>query len=281
MTKYHINPKGDVTLCRAKVKCRFGSEDVHFSSKSEALTYFEDNSRTFTKIKKGLHVSDSLKSLEQPHSNVLILSDVDGTLVKGSLVLNHACALHDKGVIDLGDLPEKWKADMKNEVIIQELAETYRDKIIGLHLKDLETKEFIDEVVSDSNNFYSSIDEIRTMKRGGAEVILISGSPQYLVGELAKKFGFKGIGSDYQTDRTGHLNGKVVGMFFAEAKEKVVAESIDLNEHRVQIHAYGDTSSDKPLFDKAHHKVIVDPTSETLRKLNIRKNNKDYRILKD
>lgn len=39
MAKYHINNKGEVKLCRAQIKCRFGGasgSENHFADKSEA-----------------------------------------------------------------------------------------------------------------------------------------------------------------------------------------------------------------------------------------------------
>lgn len=39
MAKYHINRKGEVKLCRAQIKCRFGGasgSDNHFTDKGEA-----------------------------------------------------------------------------------------------------------------------------------------------------------------------------------------------------------------------------------------------------
>ena len=63
-----------------------------------------------------------------------ILTDLDGTLLKGSLVLGHAIYLHNKKVIDLGDLPNAWNSDKKNESLIYELAISYQNAIGVFHL---------------------------------------------------------------------------------------------------------------------------------------------------
>lgn len=212
-------------------------------------------------------------------NKVLVLSDVDGTLLKGSLVLNHACELHEKGLIDLGDAPQKWLDDKKNETLMADLAEKYRAAIIGKSEKDINVNKFIKKISNDTNNFYSSITELQWMKNNGADVILISGSPQYLVKELAKNFGFKGIGSNYHVDKKGLFTGGVDGMFFAEAKRKTVKNILNKHALNTVIHAYGDTASDIPLFEVATQKVLVDPNPETLQKISELPDARNYRIV--
>lgn len=198
--------------------------------------------------------------------STLFLSDVDGTLVKGSLVLGHAAWLHEKGVVNLGDSPEKWLADMKNEELITELAEAYKSSISGMTIEDIRAKEYIDEVVSSDENFYSTMNRLNKAREKGHEVVLISGSPQFLIGDFAKRFGFKGIGSTYHKTRERKLNGRVTGMFYAEAKrEAIVGLKVESYERVI---AFGDTASDKPLFDVAHHSVLVAPNTETLSKID-------------
>ena len=53
----------------------------------------------------------------------IILSDVDGTILRGSLVLDHACSLHERGLVDLGEHPAKYQADQKDEANIVALAD--------------------------------------------------------------------------------------------------------------------------------------------------------------
>lgn len=192
----------------------------------------------------------------------IVLSDVDGTLIRGSLVLDHAVWLHAQKVIDLGDIPAKWLANQKNELLIMELAEAYRDAINGMALKELRVAEYMVEVMSTEKKFYSVLERLKLAHAAGEKVILISGSPQYLVGHFARIFGFTAIGSTYHRDKTRKLNGQVTGMFTADAKKRAIAK---LNlESYARVTAYGDTSSDMPLLAAAHYSVLVDPSPETL-----------------
>lgn len=198
-------------------------------------------------------------------SRVLVLSDIDGTLVRGSLVLDHAVKLHNEGVLDLGDAPARWLAEQKNEELMSALASTYRDAISGRHISDLSINKYLDGVIADPENFYSTLARVSELKEAGAEVHLVSGSPQFLVGNFARRFGFTGVGSTYHRLQDFHFTGKVTGMFTRAAKEKYVA-SLDLDAYDAIV-AFGDTASDYPLMAVATHAVLVNPTDETRRAL--------------
>jgi HAD superfamily phosphoserine phosphatase-like hydrolase len=191
----------------------------------------------------------------------VVLSDVDGTVVRGSLVLQHAISLHETGIINLGDLPAIWRSEMKNEHNITNLAVAYQQAITGMKISDLNVEGFIDSICENSANFYSSLARLVALKQSGAEVVLVSGSPDFLVGNFGNRFGFSHAASKYITDSTGILTGMIDGMFSAPAKRAYVS-SLNLTSYR-DIFAFGDTSSDVPLFEAASYSVLVDPNEET------------------
>lgn len=192
----------------------------------------------------------------------VIISDVDGTLVKGSLVLNHACYLHTNKIIDLEDLPTRWKRSKKNENRITELAEAYRESIVGKTAEDLHVKDFVKNLVNDPNNFYSSVPRLAQLKQTGWNVFLISGSPSYLLTPFARSFGFRSKGSLYRKNDDGAFTGECVGMFGAEAKRKHIG-SLKIHPE-AKVLAFGDTMSDLPLFERANYSVLVDPNKATI-----------------
>jgi len=90
MAKYHLNPEtGNPNLCRAKVKCRFGGESLHYSSMEEARAAFEDlSSKSYisgiskARLSKGARV---LVALDRAQRTLLAdytasLEDPDGAL---------------------------------------------------------------------------------------------------------------------------------------------------------------------------------------------------------
>ncbi len=258
--------------CRAsKRECPIGGE--HYETKAEGVKAYElalSGTSAPQKASKRKGIYSQLKrvsysSLLRPETKTLVLSDVDGTLLRGSLVLDHAVMLHHKGVIDLGEWPAKWVADQKNEEFIMNLADNYRKAISGMKESELQIPEFVQSVVDNPDKLYSSLDRLKRHRAAGHDVVLISGSPSFLVGPFAKHFGFEVIATRYHRDRSRRLNGKITGMFGAPQKEAVV-EKMDLSSYD-KIIGYGDTSSDVPLLERAHHSVLVEPNEETMRKI--------------
>lgn len=255
---FHLTDDGPKPCVATKRACRLGPAN-HFSSEEAAQVAFE--ARLEAEIKPA---RISKRDMYSKSKKTLVLSDVDGTIVDGSLVLEHAVFLHQEGEIDLGDLPDRWLADQKNESLISELAESYRRAIVGRHLRELRINEYMGKVM-EKEKFYTSLKRLERHRDSGHDVILVSGSPSFLVKDFAKRFGFQGIGTTYHTSRERRINGRITPMFHAAAKQAVV-EKIDPSTYDLVV-AYGDTASDKPLFDAAHHSVLVAPTKETLEKV--------------
>jgi HAD superfamily phosphoserine phosphatase-like hydrolase len=265
---YHLTENGPKRCRATQGRCPFGAFE-HYEALADASKVYElqhvDVAYKPTK-KSGLrkylrHTTVDVTRIAKDNSKI-VLSDVDGTLVRGSLANDHAAWLHEKGVIDLGDLPARWHADPKNEERLTELAVAYGKAISGKTLKELRVREFMDETMSDESKFYSSLNQLKEARAAGHDVILISGSPQYLVGDFAKRFGFTAVGSNYHQDRHHRFNGRITGMFGAKSKQSVI-EKLELERYETVV-AYGDTESDRPLLEVAHHSVLIDPTAETL-----------------
>lgn len=193
----------------------------------------------------------------------IVLSDIDGTIVRGSLVLEHACYAHKEGILDLEDLPNNWNANRKDENLITKLAEAYRESIVGMTADDLHASDFVKSYADVSDNFYSTIERLVEAKKNGYTVVLISGSPSYLVTPFARKFGFRSKGSNYKRDSEGRFTGECLGMFNADSKRRHVASLKPARYSRVV--AYGDTASDLPLLEVADYSVLVSPTNTTLK----------------
>ena len=106
----------------------------------------------------------------------LILTDVDGTLTRKSLVLSHAGYLIEKGIIKDDGSYKAWSSDLKNESLIMAVAQNYRKEIIGLTLADMDAKNFVRGFYKNQNNWYSTLDEIEQRILVGDKVVLITGS---------------------------------------------------------------------------------------------------------
>lgn len=201
----------------------------------------------------------------------LLLTDVDGTLTKKSLVLSHAHYLIKKGIITDDGSCEAWLQDVKNERLIIAVAENYRHKIVGKTEKDLQVKDFFYSFVENNENWYTTFGEI--LNKGEEwDIVFISGSSDFLVKELCnyckdknKKASFHYYASEYLKE-SEKFTGEIIGMFAEPQKEKCVKKNINIDNYNY-IEAWGDTSSDNGLFIYADYKILVEPTQETLENL--------------
>lgn len=280
MKKFHLGKNGPAPCSvspRSKRSCPLGGD--HFDSMQEAEQAYQEKMES--EYGETAPVKDRSRDLphaepvfedrtipyspeeapRDPNAKYAVLSDVDGTLTKGSLVLDHACYLHEKGVLNLGDLPQKWKENPKDEEVVGALADQYRRGIKGKTEEELGATDFVENYIQQDNKFYSTMRQLQEFKRRGWEIQLISGSPDYLVKPFANHFGFFGKGSTYHQDEEGRYTSEIDGMFGAEAKHEYV-QKLDIPRFK-RVLAFGDTVSDKPLFEHAQHTTLVDPTDET------------------
>lgn len=193
----------------------------------------------------------------------IYITDMDGTLTTGSVVLQHAGHLIEKGLITDDGSYGAWLLDVKNESLIVAVAENYRKEITGLKIEDLDVENFVAEMLADSSNWYETLDELILANAKGDRVIIISGSSDFLVEEVAKQLQFEGVGTRYHVCKDGFLTGEVKGMFGLEAKDEWITENIDFSQYENSF-GLGDTVSDYGIFKHTEHNTLVEPTAHTL-----------------
>lgn len=198
----------------------------------------------------------------------LFLTDLDGTILKGSLVLDHAVFLEEQGIIDTKGLASEWLADKKNEEAIYSLAEMYRYSITGKTEQEILVEDFVNTYYLDPGNYYQGpISELLKARKRKAEVFIISGSPDFLVSKFAEKFNFKARGSFYEKAQDGTFTGFYQNLSGLDAKREIVSEVLpESKKEKVRVSAYGDTFNDLALFEVAERSYLVDPCAETLAK---------------
>lgn len=195
----------------------------------------------------------------------LILTDVDGTLTRKSLVLSHAGYLIEKGIIKDDGSYKAWSSDLKNESLIMAVAQNYRKEIIGLTLADMDAKNFVRGFYKNQNNWYSTLDEIEQRILVGDKVVLITGSSDFLVKELATILGADYYATEYVLEN-GKFTGNVNGMFSENQKDDCIQWNINVNQYSY-ITGLGDTASDYGIFKHCDYKILVEPSQETLKSL--------------
>ena len=196
----------------------------------------------------------------------LILTDVDGTLTKKSVVLSHAGYLIEQSIIKDNGSYEAWSKDMKNENLIVAVAENYRSQITGLKESDMQARTFINKFISETENWYDTLGKIKDKQKEGYEVCLVTGSSDFLIKHLADILQCSYHATEYLKDENGRFTGNVKGMFSETQKDDCVQWNYNLNEYS-EIQAWGDTASDYGLFKHANYKILVEPTFNTLKTL--------------
>jgi HAD superfamily hydrolase (TIGR01490 family) len=122
--------------------------------------------------------------------------------------------------------------------------------------------EVIEPIVYDE-----ALDLIRTHRRAGRRVFLVSSSPAEIVDPLAAYLGADGaISTRAEVDKWGRYTGEVE--FYAYGPSKATAVRALAAEQRIDLDrsfAYSDSATDLPLLECVGHPVAVNPDRELRR----------------
>ena len=115
----------------------------------------------------------------------------------------------------------------------------------------------------------NTVEKIEEHKRKGHKIIIISGSPDFLVEKMAKKYGADNFtGAKYKVDTSGVFTGEVIPMWDGKSKKKAIDRfckeyNIDLSKS----FAYGDTTGDLTMFKNVGFPVAINPAMELIKKV--------------
>ena len=188
-----------------------------------------------------------------------IISDMDGTLVRGSMVLDHAVFLEQNGIIDTQGATFNWLNDMKNEKLIVDLAMAYQRAITGMSIEDIKISDFISTLSME--HLTNTANQLKN-----SNTLLITGSPSFLAEPFAKilegifNCSIKVEGSIYEIVN-GKLTGKITRPAFT-GKEKIISENPHFKNSMLGL---GDTLSDKAIFENCKRNMLVNPSMETIK----------------
>lgn len=201
--------------------------------------------------------------------NIAAFFDIDGTIFRNSLMIEHFKKLINFEVID----PEIWYTKIKKvydewekrygdfEQYLETLAGVYLDKLKGVNKSYIE---FIADHVINVNGdmvYKYSRNQIEWHKKQGHKVFFISGSPDFLVSKMAEKYGATEFrGTLYKVDEDNKFTGEIVRMWDSESKKRVLRElilkyDVDLDSS----FAYGDTTGDLSMLRMMGNPIAINP----------------------
>lgn len=214
--------------------------------------------------------------------NIGAFFDIDGTLFRNSLMIQHFKRLIKYEVID----PSIWYNKVKNvyeewekrygdfEHYLETLAEVYIEELKGVNKSYIE---FIaSQVINVSGDmvYKYSRNQIEWHKKQGHKVFFISGSPDFLVSKMAEKYGATEYrGTTYLVDKDNNFTGEIVKMWDSQNKEKVLDEFVGIYDVDLRnSYAYGDTTGDLSMLRMVGNPIAINPNKEFL--ISIRKDEK-------
>ncbi|MDN5352624.1 MAG: hypothetical protein PWQ12_1545 [Clostridiales bacterium] len=209
--------------------------------------------------------------------SVAAFLDIDGTLYRNSLMIEHFKKLVKYEVVDpalfhtsvKGPFTEWRKRTGEYEDYMLQLVSIYYQALKGRKEADLE---FIsNQVIALHGDIVYKYTRSRILwhKKMNHKVFFISGSPEFLVKKMAEKYNIDGFrGTGYKVDESGRFTGEVVPMWDSESKNKAIDDfsaeyGIDLS----QSYAYGDTTGDYAMLLRVGHPVAINPAKELLLKI--------------
>lgn len=208
--------------------------------------------------------------------NIAAFLDIDGTLYRDSLMIEHFKKLIKYELYD----EKEWfnhvqkaflnwdKRQGNYDDYLDEICELYVKYITGLNTTCLDfTSTQVIKLKADRVYKYTR-SRIKWHLRQGHKVIFISGSPDFLVEKMAKKYKVDDFRGSGYTMENGKLTGEVIPMWDSESKNKAIQEftekyDIDLNNS----FAYGDTNGDFNMLKQVGNPIAINPSKELLLKI--------------
>ncbi|PKK40402.1 Phosphoserine phosphatase [Clostridiaceae bacterium JG1575] len=207
-------------------------------------------------------------------SSAAAFFDIDGTLYREGFIADLFRMLVKCEVIPY----DKWYDEVRPEFInwdrrlgtydtyLLKMASLYTEAITGHHHSLV--KHIVDRVIEDKamRTYVYTRARIQWHKDQGHKVITISGSPEELVGAMARFYELDDFrGSRYLINEEGIYTGEILPMWDAKSKRKAVMEMVQLHDLDLeQSWSYGDTAGDLTMFSLTGHPTLINPTRELI-----------------
>ena len=206
--------------------------------------------------------------------NIVAFFDIDGTIFRNSLMIEHFKKLITFEVID----QELWYTKIKKVYLEWEKRygdfEEYLELLAGVYIDELKgvNKSYIefiaDQVIKLNGDmvYKYSRDQIEWHKKQGHKVFFISGSPDFLVSRMAEKYGVTEYrGTLYKVDDENKFTGEIVRMWDSESKQKQLYELIEKYDvDLLSSFAYGDTTGDLSMLKLVGNPIAINPNKQLL-----------------
>lgn len=203
--------------------------------------------------------------------------DIDGTVMRESIMLKHFNKLVKYGIIDeeayLKNLKAKYEAYEKRygdyDDFISEMGNVYKDKLKGIHKSlIIETAKQVIREGGDLVYAYTR-DRIKYHKSKGHKVFFVSGSPEYLVDLLGQMYDVDDTQGTEYIFRDDIFTGEITQMWDSNSKQREIKRLVEKHEIEVdKSYAYGDTNGDYSMLKIMRYPTAINPSKRFLEKIN-------------
>ncbi|MBI2051993.1 HAD family phosphatase [Candidatus Roizmanbacteria bacterium] len=210
----------------------------------------------------------------KPTKRRLAIFDVDGTIFRWSLFIELVDGFVEEGIFpkkaheEIGEDYQLWlDRKIHYDIFLQKTIETYFKYLKGA--KYVDVKRIAKKIIAQKKDrvYRFTRDLIKRLKSKGYFLLIISGSPTYIVEEFAKSFGFDAwYGSEYEV-KEGRFTGAPANRDAAFEKGKVLEEFLEKYKNRFDLKksiAIGDTTSDIPILEAVGEPIAFDPEKKLL-----------------
>ncbi|WP_042680750.1 HAD family hydrolase [Anaerosalibacter massiliensis] len=207
--------------------------------------------------------------------NVAAFFDIDGTLYRNSLMIQHFKKLIKYEVID----PVVWHNHVKHTYCEWEKRygdfEDYLEELADYYVKELKgiNKDYISFIanqvikINGDKVYRYTRSRIEWHKKMGHKVFFISGSPDFLVEKMAEKYGVTEYrGSEYVVDNNNNFTGNIIRMWDSQNKQRTIDEFV--NRYNVDLnlsYSYGDTVGDLSMLKMVGNPIAINPNKDLLK----------------
>jgi len=199
--------------------------------------------------------------------------DIDGTIFRDSLMVAHFMKLQDFQIID----DSKWhdqvhlsreaykKRRLDYDTYLESISSAYEESLRGISYSDVmfAARHVIQNRADEVYKFTRS--RIEQHKKKGHMIIFISGSPDFLVRQMAKVWKADVYrGSTYVFSR-GIFTGKIIPMWDSESKQNAINELVKAYDIDMKhSYAYGDTNGDISMLRSVGYPYAINPAKELI-----------------
>ena len=205
--------------------------------------------------------------------NIVAFFDIDGTIFRDSLMIAHFRKMREMQIIndyswnnDIDFSEARWaKRRVNYDDFLNDISQAYITSLKGVSYEEVlfTAKQTIKSRADEVYRFTK--ERITYHKNNGHLVIFISGSPDFLVEQMAKIWKADlAFGSIYKFENK-IFTGDIIPMWDSRSKLNTISRLVE--EHNINLEesfAYGDTNGDFTMLKSVGNPFAINPAKELL-----------------